>query len=222
MQVKDLMTTIPFQLQPTDTIRTTMSRMLESKLTTLPVTDDNRKLLGVITRSILYRLILQDISLDTPIGPYIKQDATCLSSDTPYEDVVEIVHQSDVGTGIVIDHEQRVEGLFTKTDMIFYLLKSSSVLREQLETLLCSIQFGTVMINQEGQVTFANAFFYRLSGMIENQVLQQREYYRVGGTELIQNALARAGGNRSRAAQLLEMSRSTFYEKLKKYKLSGS
>lgn len=173
MQVQDLMTKIPFQLQATDTIRTTLAYMLESKLTTLPVTDGERKLVGVITRSILYRLILQDISLDTPVGPYMKADVMWLMKDTPYEDMVEMVQQSDVGTGIVVDQEQRVEGLFTKTDMIFYLLKSSTLLREQLETLLCSIQLGTVMIDQEGRVAFANASFYRMAQLQQDQVLHQ-------------------------------------------------
>lgn len=173
MRVKDLMTKIPFHLRETDTIRTALSYMLGSKLTTLPVTDNKQKLVGVVTRSILYRLILDDMSLDLPIGPYMKHDVISLTSDTPYEQMVEVVQQSDVGTGIVVDHDQRVEGLFTKTDMIFYLLKSSTLLREQLETLLRSIQLGTLLIDSRGQIMFANAAFCHLANLTEEQVIHQ-------------------------------------------------
>lgn len=162
MQVKDLMTRLLFPLYETDTLRTALTYMQESKLNAIPVIHKDRTLLGVMTRSIMYRAILQDVPLDASIKPYIRRDAITLTDVTPYEQVVEMVQQSDVGTGIVVDQENHVEGLFTKTDLIFYLLKSSTVLREQLETLLGSIDLGILMIDHEGEIMYANASFCHL------------------------------------------------------------
>ncbi|MGC5327892.1 sigma 54-interacting transcriptional regulator, partial [Brevibacillus sp. SYSU BS000544] len=168
MRVKDLMTRLPFQLLEHDTLRTALSYMQESKLNTLPVIREDRTLFGVVTRSIMYRAILQDVPLDTPIAPFIRRDAITLTDDTPYNQVVEMVQQSDVGTGIVVDQGNRVEGLFTKTDMIMYLLKSSTVLREQLETLLGSIDLGILMIDHAGEIMYANTAFSQLMKQSQN------------------------------------------------------
>lgn len=176
MRVKDLMTRLPFQLHEHDTLRTALSYMQESKLNTLPVIREDRTLFGVVTRSIMYRAILQDVPLDTPIASYIRRDAITLTDDTPYNQVVEMVQQSDVGTGIVVDQGNRVEGLFTKTDMIMYLLKSSTVLREQLETLLGSIELGILMIDHAGEIMYANTAFKQLmkqSQHLTGEVVQQ-------------------------------------------------
>ncbi|MFY0545682.1 sigma 54-interacting transcriptional regulator [Brevibacillus sp. H7] len=162
MQVKDMVSPVPFHLRPSDTIATAVRYMLETKFTVLPVQDS--ELVGVFTNSILYRLILAGVSLDEPLEPYLKQDLITIPSDTPYEEIEELVRNSDVGTGIVVDPDKRVVGLLTKTDIVMFLLRSSTLLREQLETLLQSITAGTLMLDQERRILYANSAFARITG----------------------------------------------------------
>lgn len=170
MQVKQLMSPVPFRLRVTDVLSTAVRYMLETKYTVLPVQDESGRLVGVFTSSILYRLILAGVSLDEPLAPHLKQDVTTVHADTPYERMEDAVRSSDVGTGIVVDGENRVVGLFTKTDMVMFLLESSTLLREQLETLLQSINAGTLMIDDQRRILFANHAFSRISGTKSEQL----------------------------------------------------
>jgi transcriptional regulator with PAS, ATPase and Fis domain len=177
MQVKDMMSPVPFHLRSTDTISTAVGYMLETKYTVLPVVDEAGKLVGVFTSSMLYRLLLAGVKLDLPLTPYLKHDVVTLRFDTPYAETEEAVRNSDVGTGIVVDGENRVVGLFTKTDMITVLLQSSTLLREQLETLLQSIHTGTVMMDEQRRILYANTAFCRISGrgldLLQAQLLDE-------------------------------------------------
>ncbi len=134
MQVKELMTHVPICLKETDTLRTVIHCMLDTKGATLPVVDEAGRLTGVFTRTMLYRLLLADCPLDTPITGHVKREVTWILESTPFEETVKLVQTSHVGTGIVVDEEHRVRGLFTKKDMISYLLRTTARLREKLDT----------------------------------------------------------------------------------------
>lgn len=157
LQLKDIMTPIDTFLRPESQLRTTIEYMKKFKWTALPVTDDENRLLGVITRSIIYQLILEGKPLDTPIKNFIKtEDVIAHPYDTPYEEVEKYVRNSKAGTGIVFDEQNKVIGLCRTSDMIITLFRSTHSLKEQLEVILESSQLGVLVTNEHKQITFAN------------------------------------------------------------------
>lgn len=164
MILKDIMTPISSCLSPFDSLRAAILFMKESRFNIVPVADESGRLAGIFTRMTLYRMLLDGHSLDTPIASHLKYDVVALPFDTPYEMIEAVVKDSKVGTGIVIDHERRVLGLFTKADMVMALFRASHSLKEQLEAVLHTTHLGAFVADQMGKVLFANEAFCRMTG----------------------------------------------------------
>jgi transcriptional regulator with PAS, ATPase and Fis domain len=156
IQFKDLISRFDYKISRDTTLRQAIQLMLNEKWELLPVTDDKGCLLGVFTRSEMHRMILDEKSLDTSICPYMKKDALTLQIDTPYEEIEQRVLNSRVGTGVVVDKENKFLGLFTKPDMVLALLRSTHVLKEQLETILDYSHIGVLMTDDSRNIIYLN------------------------------------------------------------------
>lgn len=154
--LKDIMTTVKKTLHMEHRLEDALKCMQETKWNTIPVTDHQGKLVGVFTRSTLYQMMIKQVPLETPITEYVKKNPIALPLDTPYEEVERIVKESQVGTGIVIDEQQHAIGLFTKTDMISALFRSTQSLKEQLETILEISELGALLTDHDQRIIFIN------------------------------------------------------------------
>ncbi|WP_163102942.1 sigma-54-dependent Fis family transcriptional regulator [Peribacillus alkalitolerans] len=148
--------------------------MLRHKWNLLPVTDEGGKLIGVFTRSEMYKMILEGHELQTPIEGSIKKEAFTLRTDTPFEQVEKMVQKSPVGTGVVLQQSGEVAGLFTKTDMVLALLDSSNLLKEQFETILSHAPIGVFMTNEHSVITYCNDRLCAMSGKRLSEILQHQ------------------------------------------------
>lgn len=153
------MTPVINTVNATTPMRKAIEIMKQTKWNIIPVTDLDGKLKGVFTRSELFKMMLEEKSLTEPIGNYIKKDAVSILFNTSYEVIKEVVQKSKVGTGIVLDEDNRVIGLLRKTDMVMALLCSSNALKEQLETILASTQLGVLMTDGDKQLIYVNEQF---------------------------------------------------------------
>lgn len=164
--LKDIMTTVNKTLHLEHRLVDALKCMQETKWNTIPVTDHQGKLVGVFTRSTLYQMMIKQVPLETPITDYVKKNPIALPLDTPYDEVERIVKESQVGTGIVIDEQQHAIGLFTKTDMISALFRSTQSLKEQLETILEISELGTLLTDHDQRIIFIND---KLETMLETK-----------------------------------------------------
>ncbi|WP_223700469.1 sigma-54-dependent Fis family transcriptional regulator [Sutcliffiella deserti] len=156
LPLKDMITPVVETITPDTSLEKALTIMQANKWNILPVTDGEKKLKGVFTRTSLYRMIMDKRSLNTTIRDYIKLDVSTLAIDTSYEKVEKIVRSSQVGTGVVVDENERVIGLFTKTDMVMSLLHASSTLKEQLDTVMRNSTIGVLMTDENKKVIYAN------------------------------------------------------------------
>ncbi|WP_417897030.1 sigma 54-interacting transcriptional regulator [Bacillus haimaensis] len=154
--LKDMITPVRYRITADTSLRQALAIMRENKWSLLPVTNKDHRLVGVFTRSSLYRMIMEQLDLETPIRNYIKENVSTLSITTSYSEVESIVRTSAVGTGVVVDDAERVVGLFTKTDMVLSLLKATSTLKDQLDTVLTNSTIGVVMTDENKQIIYVN------------------------------------------------------------------
>ncbi|MBM7621577.1 transcriptional regulator with PAS, ATPase and Fis domain [Bacillus tianshenii] len=168
--LKDMITPV----QDSTTIHTSLKEALEimkqNGWNLLPVTDEGDKLVGVFTRSSLYRMIMDKRDLETSIEEYIKKKVSTLPITATYEEVEGIVRTSRVGTGVVVDHGERVMGLFTKTDMVLSLLKATNTLKEQLETVLTHSTIGVMMTDEFERVIYSNERVCKMLGISTSEL----------------------------------------------------
>ncbi|MBT2663524.1 sigma-54-dependent Fis family transcriptional regulator [Bacillus sp. ISL-45] len=171
IEFKDIVTPVDCKVTEKTTLREALGIFKEMKWNLLPVTDAERNLQGVFTRSGLYQMILDGSPLEAPIQPYIKKQARSIRIDTPYREIERIVKTSKVGTGVVLDEQDKVIGLLTKTDMVVALLKSANTLKDQLETILQHSNIGVLMTDGRMKVVYANDAFAKISGRSVDSIM---------------------------------------------------
>ncbi len=174
IEFKDIVTPIDCQVTEKTTLREALGIFREMKWNLLPVTDAERNLQGVFTRSGLYQMILDGSPLEAPIQPYIKKQARSIRIDTPYREIEQIVKTSKVGTGVVLDEQDKVIGLLTKTEMVVALLKSANTLKDQLETILQHSNIGVLMTDGRMNVVYANEAFAKISGRAVDSIVSRK------------------------------------------------
>ncbi|PGY15861.1 sigma-54-dependent Fis family transcriptional regulator [Bacillus sp. AFS031507] len=158
LQIKELITPVNCIVTENTTLVEAIDLMNKKKWNLLPVSDIGRKLVGVFTRSSLFQMVLDENPLTTPIKKYIKAQVETLPINTPYEKIELIVKNSQVGTGVVIDDQEHVVGILTKTDMVMSLLQTSQelktvkTLKRTLETALDHAYDGIVMTDEKKNI----------------------------------------------------------------------
>lgn len=173
IEFRDIVTPVHCLVTEKTTLRESLGLFKKEKWNLLPVTDAERNLQGIFTRSGLYQMILDGSPLDAPIQPYIKKQVRSLRIDTPYREIEQIVKTSQVGTGVVLDERDKVIGLLTKTDMVVALLKSANTLKDQLETILKHSNIGVLMTDARMQVVYANDAFAQISGRTVDSIMSR-------------------------------------------------
>ncbi|OLS36227.1 sigma-54-dependent Fis family transcriptional regulator [Bacillus sp. MRMR6] len=157
-RVKDIMTPVEKCLSPDNTLFEALQFMKDSKWNTVPVRNPaNKELLGVFTRSSLYHMLLADLQKNTPIKNYLIRDVGTMLEDTPIEALDNLLIDSKVGTGIVINHNREPVGLFTQTDAVMNYLNESKLLKKWktiLQSVLHNAYDGLVMINEKEEISF--------------------------------------------------------------------
>jgi transcriptional regulator with PAS, ATPase and Fis domain len=179
LQFKDIITLVDCKVTEDTTLAEAIALMNRKKWNLLPITDADRKLTGVFTRSRLFQMVLEEQPLNTPIKIYIKENVETLSINTPYEKVDMIVKNSQVGTGVIIDEQDCVVGILTKTDMVMSLLKTSQelktvkTLKRTLETALDHAYDGIVMTDEKRNIQWVSPPLLELFNLQSETVLYQ-------------------------------------------------
>ncbi|PLR96942.1 sigma-54-dependent Fis family transcriptional regulator [Bacillus sp. T33-2] len=174
IEFRDIVTPVNCKVTAEATLREAAGLMKLKKWNLLPVTDEAGMLKGIFTRSGLYRMVMDEKTLTTPIKAYIKTEVKAITVDTPYETIEELVRTSKVGTGVVLDNSGQVIGLLTKTDMVMALLQSSNSLKEQLETILEQSNLGVLMTDENLRIIYANNRLAEISGQNINDLIKQK------------------------------------------------
>ena len=118
MKVRDIMTTKVESLKPTTVLRTAARKMSELNIGSMPVVDNNGKLLGIITdRDIsVYAIAMGRNPQDTEVQKIMSKDvATCLA-DQELSDAASIMEQRHVRRLAVMDNDE-LSGFLSVDDL---------------------------------------------------------------------------------------------------------
>nr|WP_263326457.1 sigma 54-interacting transcriptional regulator [Neobacillus sp. Marseille-Q6967] len=174
--VGEIMTRVESCLTPGNTLFEALLFMKNSKWNTVPVIDSitTKNLVGVFTRSSLYNMLLADLNKNTPILNYIIEDVGTILVDTPVEGLDQILLDSRVGTGIVINGRNEPVGLLTQNDALKNYLQESNLLKGQLETVLHTSNLGAMMTDEYHMIIFVNSRLVEMIGLNEKNILHQK------------------------------------------------
>ncbi|MGD6871878.1 sigma 54-interacting transcriptional regulator [Sutcliffiella horikoshii] len=174
--LKEMITPIPYQIKEDTTLEEALNIMKEEKYGLLPVVNEDGKLMGVFTRSKLFQMVKQEKPLITSIKDFVKKDVYSLKENTPYKELEEIVRNSSVGTGVVVDAENRVLGLFTKADMVMGLLNVTRTLnlKQSLQTALDHAYDGILLADETQTIQMVSPSLLELFNMGFEDVLHKK------------------------------------------------
>jgi PAS domain S-box-containing protein len=170
MRLGDMMTRdVPF-LHPEDTLERGVKLLRKTKLEGLPVVDAWGTLIGIFTKANLMDAFLSGAVSSEPLERYFNRQVVTAHVDTPYPEVEKIVKNSPVGTGIVVDDQGNVLGIFTKVDMIMALFKQSKKLATQLNTVYNQMHNGIIVIDKNNRIQLINQTGEKILGLKQENI----------------------------------------------------
>lgn len=145
-------------LRVDDSLRKVVEYYHEFKITTLPVVDDDDKLVGVFPRKRLFRALLEGAELDEPCSKYMVNDPVFVMADRTYDEysLVVRVTKSRVDNVLVLDNQEKVVGIIGTAEYLkagLDMILSASAL---LESLFMVNYEGIVIVDPEGIIQRMN------------------------------------------------------------------
>jgi len=167
LTVKQMMSKNFIVLHPDDSLRTIIQYYQDSRLDTLPVVDNDGKLIGVFPKKRLYKALLGGSSLDDPCTPYIVNQPVSVSCDLCYDDVSMAVRTSKslVDYVVAVDHENKPVGMIGTAE---YLRGSQKVIMTShilLESIFNANYEGIIVIDNNGKVLRINPVAEKMFGL---------------------------------------------------------
>ena len=128
MKVKDVMESNTYALYGEDTVLHASKFMKEERIRNLPVIDQNKKLIGLITlREIIETVFHNPDQISVKAAMLKQEQVTCVKSDTDLKDAIEIMIANKFGCLPVIDNKGNLVGIISEANLLKVLHKYSSL-----------------------------------------------------------------------------------------------
>ncbi|MFH2128777.1 MAG: sigma 54-interacting transcriptional regulator [bacterium] len=155
--IRDLMTRAFETITPDDDLQTVARIMRSTGIDDLPVTDDNDRLLGILTKSSFLDAMAAGKSLRTPVQSLYKKGVITLFENQTYEESAEEIRTARfVGSAIVLNDSQEIVGVLSQTAWISAMLKKEAFLSTQLNAILDAMHNGLITIDADARMTSMN------------------------------------------------------------------
>jgi CBS domain-containing protein len=119
-RVEDIMTVNPIGIFPHSLMPKAARIMLENKITALPVFNDQRGALGILTTSDLFRFMideLPELKRTLHVSDYMTDEAVTIDPETSLLEVQRLMGVKRIRVLLIVDQE-KLAGLVTRTDMM--------------------------------------------------------------------------------------------------------
>ena len=123
LKVKDVMSQTVITVPPTEDVVFAFEKLMKYKISSLPVVDDNGKLVGIVTATDLgHNLILDKYELGTTVGEVMVDQVIYVSPEDDLATAVQKMHEYGSDEGIINqllvldDHE--LVGIVSDGDII--------------------------------------------------------------------------------------------------------
>ncbi|MFJ7726928.1 sigma 54-interacting transcriptional regulator [Neobacillus sp. NPDC097160] len=149
-------TTINFvNLSLDSTIREAISAFLHHRVDIGCVTN-GKDLLGIIHKNSIYRALLKNFPLDSPIRPLIKKNIVTIQKDQSLIDARDIMMKGNVSQAVVLDEHQMVYGIMSKSDLVTSNMTVLEDTLNRLKSLVENLQDAVISVDSNLKITTYN------------------------------------------------------------------
>ncbi|OAT81691.1 sigma 54-interacting transcriptional regulator [Desulfotomaculum copahuensis] len=165
LKVKDIMTSDPVWINYRDTIQTATQIMLQHRIDGLPVLNDQKKLVGIFTKSHAFRALGRDINI--PVYDIMKRDVITINEQATPEEAWQI----QVGRLPVVNSSGELVGIATRTDLVnaFYLQLKYAM--KELKVIINSTHNSIIAIDSNSNIIVFNKAAENLFNISRSDVL---------------------------------------------------
>lgn len=151
MKLSDIMSPDPVTLTLAHTIREASRIFIDHEIDGAPVIDEHGRMVGLLTKSHLYRVLAGDGDPNSTVGQIM---TTSVLTGHPDEKVRNLIKRS-VGRLPVVDQD-KVVGMITRSDLAYAYFNSFIHLSNELQTILDSTHNLIVAIDKSARITLVN------------------------------------------------------------------
>lgn len=165
MHARDIMTPIDATLTPQSTVHEALFAFRRTRLTGIPVINEEGLLIGIFTRSNLYDCLLKGATLETKIEPYYLRDVMFFREDKTFSNLSELImwlRNVRIGQTPVVDVNGRPSGMITQAWAVMHLLDQIELLYEELSNVFQQVPCGLVVTDEQGVITLVSTYLHRL------------------------------------------------------------
>lgn len=158
LPIMDMMARDVGSICSNSSLRAAISIFNEKKLDTLPVVDEDGKVVGVLPRGRLFQALLDGHTLDDSCQPYIVSEPRVLSSTYHYsdEDFITKVSQSQEGSLPVVDEKGKLMGIMGRLEYLRGSLYLASMKSSLLESVFQAMHEGIITTDNKGNIIRIN------------------------------------------------------------------
>ena len=153
MKIREIMTIDPICLRPDQTVGEAAIIFMEHKIDGAPVVNGNRELIGLFTKTHIYRVVNGDRDFDRPVAQMMSTDLLVGHPDDEFGDVV----NATVPRLPVVDDRGRVVGICTRGDIAKAFFDSYQNISLELDAIINSAHNVIVSIDHNGFIKVWNA-----------------------------------------------------------------
>jgi len=172
-RVEDIMTVNPIGIFPHSLMPKAARIMLENKITALPVFNDQRGALGILTTSDLFRFMideLPELKRTLHVSDYMTDEVVTIGPETSLLEVQRLMGVKRIRVLLVVD-EGKLTGLVTRTDMMKVNPSRFVLPHNQEQSLAIMLQsVEKVMTQQLLTVTPEQPLLKAAELMLENKI----------------------------------------------------
>lgn len=172
-RVEDIMTVNPIGIFPNSLIPKAASVMLENKITALPVFNDKRGALGILTTSDLFRFILAELpelKRALHVSDYMTDEVVTISPDTSLLEAQRLMGTKRIRVLLIVE-KTILTGLVTRTDMMKVTPSHFTLSKNQEQSLEVMLQpVDKIMTRQLLTVTPEQPLLKVAELMLKNKI----------------------------------------------------
>lgn len=201
MKLREIMSSNLIVLTPCHTIQEASRIFLDHQIDGAPVVNDKGELLGLLTKSHIYRVLAGGQNPSTPVGEVMKEDLLVGHPDEKVRDLI----KTNVGRMPVMDQD-KVVGMVTRTDLSRAYFESFNSISNELQTIINSTHNLIVSIDKYGRINLLNRAAEKFLGL-KSSAVQGRDIMKIvpnsGLMEILETGC-------SRPVQKIELNNRTF------------
>ncbi|HBV98316.1 MAG TPA: transcriptional regulator [Desulfotomaculum sp.] len=158
MRINEFLNREPVALQESDTLFKAAQVFLEHGIDGAPVVNAAEEIVGILTKTHLYRAIIKKIPFESAVSTLMKRNVRTILHDRPVEDAWQMALDYNVSRLPVVDYSNRLVAMMTRMDMA----NAFESLYQETDAIINSSYDGILVVDEEGNTLKFNSAFHDL------------------------------------------------------------